>query len=227
MHPSYTPLARPHGLVNPAYDPDVTDTQDDHASARVRNKWGQGERLRAEILDSAGELLGELGTVEGLTLRGVARRAGIAPASVYTQFEDKAALISALLDHEHAQVADLMRQASAAADPGDPAAPIRAELEAFCRYTLANPGMYRIMFGRRVEPGDGPSALASLVEQMVATVTAAQAAGARLRVAPDRAAIILLVAAHGRVAVHLARPERSTEDTVLSFAGELVDLVLD
>lgn len=206
----------------------MTDAAEDHAGARVRNKWGQGERLRAELLDAAGELLGELGTVEGLTLRGVARRAGVAPASVYTQFADKAALISALIEHEHAQVAGLMRRAAAAADPGDPAAPIRAELEAFCRYTLANPGMYRVMFGRRVEPGDdGPSALASLIEQLIATVTAAEAAGARLRVAPDRAAIILLVAAHGRVAVHVARPERSTEDTVLSFADELVDLVLD
>lgn len=205
----------------------MTDAQEDHAGARVRNKWGQGDRLRAELLGAAGELLGELGTVEGLTLRGVARRAGVAPASVYTQFADKAALISALLRHEHAQVAELMRRASAAADPGDPAAPIRAELGAFCQYTLANPGMYRIIFGRRVEPAEGTPVLSSLVEQLVATVTAAEAAGARLRVAPDRAAIILLVAAHGRVAIHLARPERSTEETVLNFADELVDLVLD
>ncbi|HEY1701836.1 MAG TPA: TetR/AcrR family transcriptional regulator [Trebonia sp.] len=201
--------------------------RDGRASGRIRNKWGQGDRLRGEILAAAGEELGELGTVEGLTLRGVARRAGIAPASVYTQFADKAALIRDLLAHEHGQVAGLMETAGAAADPADPAARIGAELEAFCRYSLANPGLYRIMFGPRVEPDDAPSGLGSLVEQMVATVRAAEAAGARLRVPADRAAIILLVAAHGRVAIHHSRPEHSTEDSVLQFAGELLGLILD
>lgn len=194
---------------------------------RVRNKWGQGERLRAEILSAAGEMLGELGTVEGLTLRGVARRAGIAPASVYTQFADKAALVSGLLAHEHGQVAELMRQAGAGADPADPAARIRAELHAFCRYSLANPGLYRIMFGPRVEPDDVPSALGSLVEQLIATLTDVEAAGAPLRVPPERAAIILLVGAHGRVAIHHSGRGRSTEENVLRFADELIDLVLD
>jgi AcrR family transcriptional regulator len=199
-------------------------TGEHETGGRVRNRWGQGERLRAEILVAAAEMLGELGTVEGLTLRGVARRAGIAPASVYTQFADKAALVAALLDHEHGQVAEQMRRAGQAADPGDPAARMRSELAAFCRYSLANPGLYRVMFGPPVEPSGSVSALASLVEQMTA---AAEAAGPRLRVPPDRAAIILLVAAHGRVAIHHARPGRSTEEAVLQFADELVDLVLD
>jgi AcrR family transcriptional regulator len=205
----------------------MTGDEDGRTSGRVRNKWGQGDRLRAELLAAAGELLGELGTVEGLTLRGVARRAGIAPASVYTQFADKAALISALLAHEQGQIAELMRAAGAAADPADPAAPVLAQLEAFCRYSLANPGLYRIMFGARVEPGDEPSALGALVEQMITTMRAAEAAGARLRVPADRAAIILLVAAHGRVALHHDRPERSSQDGVLQFAGELLSLVLE
>lgn len=194
--------------------------------ARVRNKWGQGDRLRAEILSAAGELLGELGTVEGLTLRGVARRAGIAPASVYTQFADRAALIGALLGHEHGKVAELMRRAGDAADPGDPAARIRAELKAFCRYSLDSPGLYRIMFGPRPGPGQVPSAFTAL-EQLTATVAAAEAAGARLRIPAERAAIVLLVGAHGRVAIHHARPERSTEEGVSRFADELLDLVLD
>ena len=79
---------------------------------RVRNPWGQGERLRTEILLAAGDLLGDLGTVDGLTLRGVARQAGIAPASIYAHFPDRSALIAALLEHEYLRVVELLWRAA-------------------------------------------------------------------------------------------------------------------
>lgn len=195
------------------------------AGTRVRNRWGQGERLRAEILAAAGQLLGELGTVDGLTLRGVARRAGIAPASIYTQFADKAALIDALLAHEHERVAGLMRQASAEADPEDHAGAVRAQLYAFCRYSLANPGHYRLMFGPHGEPRT--PMLRTPVEQLTATLAACQSAGARLRLPADRAAIILLVGTHGRVAISHAQSEGAAEERVLRFVDELIGLVFD
>lgn len=186
--------------------------------ARVRNRWGHGERLRAEILTAAAQLLGELGTVEGLTLRGVARRAGIAPASIYTQFSDKSALIDALIAHEHERVAGLMRQAAAAADPASQIDAVRAQLAAFCRYSLASPGHYRLMFGPHGNP-----MLRVLVDQLGATL----AAGLRLRLPAERAAIVLLVGTHGRVAISHAQGERDAEAKVLRFADELVGLVLD
>lgn len=196
-------------------------TRSPDGGARVRNPWGQGERLRAEILAAAGQLLGELGTVDGLTLRGVARRAQIAPASIYTQFADKAALIAALLAHEQERVADLMRQAGAeAADPANPIGVVRAQLDAFCRYSLASPGHYRLMFG----PHGGPM-LGTLVEQLSTTLAAC--AGARLRLPADRAAIVLLVGTHGRVAISHAQAERDAEGRVLRFVDELVGLVFD
>src|ERR1700722_200054 len=196
-------------------------TQSPDGGRRTRNPWGQGERLRAEILVAAGQLLGELGTVDGLTLRGVARRAGIAPASIYTQFADKAALTDALLAHEQQRVADLMRQAGAeAADPANPVAAVRAQLDAFCQYCLASPGHYRLMFG----PRGGPM-LVALVEQFTTTLSACS--GARLRLPADRAAIVLLVGTHGRVAITHAQAEHDAEGRVLRFVDELVGLVFD
>jgi AcrR family transcriptional regulator len=189
---------------------------------RVRNRWGQGERLRAEILAAAGQLLGELGTVDGLTLRGVARRAGIAPASIYTQFADRGALIDALLAYEHERVADLMRQAGAEEDPANG---IRSQLYAFCRYSLANPGHYRLMFGP--DGGQRTSMLRTLVERLSAALTACESEGARLRLPADRAAIVLLVGTHGRVAISHAQPEAGAEERVLRFVDELVGLVFD
>jgi AcrR family transcriptional regulator len=198
-----------------------TQPPGDGAGTRVRNRWGQGERLRAEILAAAGQLLGELGTVDGLTLRGVARQAGIAPASIYTQFADRAALIDALLVYEHEQVADLMRQAAAEADPADRTGVVRAQLYAFCRYSLANPGHYRVMFG----PQGGPRnpMLRTLVEQLSTTLAAAPG----LRLPADRAAIVLLVGTHGRVAISHAQAEADAEQRVLRFVDELVGLVFD
>jgi AcrR family transcriptional regulator len=194
-------------------------------ATRVRNRWGQGERLRAEILAAAGQLLGELGTVDGLTLRGVARRAGIAPASIYTQFADRAALIDALLATELERVVDLMLRVGAEADPGDQAGVVRAQLYAFCRYSLASPGQYRLMFG--AHEGPRTPMLRTLVEQLSTSLAACESAGARLRLPADRAAIVLLVGTHGRVAISHAQAETDAEEKVLRFVDELVGLVFD
>jgi AcrR family transcriptional regulator len=193
---------------------------------RVRNPWGQGERLRAEILDAAGRLLGDLGTVEGLTLRGVAREAGIAPASIYAHFSDKSELTDALLDHEYDRVVGLMREAEAMVDAADPVGRLRAKLHAFCRYSLDNPGHYRLMFGMRLDQRGRPR-LWTLVDELTAGLTACEQAGVRLRLPADRAAIVLLVGAHGRVAISHARAEVDAEAAVRRFADELLSLVFD
>lgn len=192
------------------------------ARAHVRNRWGQGERLHAEILAAAGQLLGELGTVDGLTLRGVARQAGIAPASIYTQFADRAALIDALVAHEHEHVADLMRQAGETADPGDHAGIIRAQLCALCRYSLAHPGHYRLTFG-----GARNTNARYLLDELTGTLAAFESAGARLRLPPDRASLVLLVGTHGGVAISHDQVETGAEERMLRFVDELVGLVFD
>jgi AcrR family transcriptional regulator len=198
------------------------------ARSRTRNPWGQGERLRTEILEAAARLLGELDTVEGLTLRGIAREAGVAPASIYAHFADKSALISALLSYEHERVMDLLDRAEAAASPGDPIAPVRAQLYAFCRYSLANPGHYRVMFGPHVgEPDRQRSYGLTVARRLASTLSASERSGAQLRLPAERAAIVLLVGTHGRVAFTHARPGTNDEASVLQFADELITLVFD
>ncbi len=171
--------------------------------SRTRNRWGQGERLRAEVLEAAARLLGELGTVEGLSLRGVAREVGVAPASLYAHFADKSALIDALLDYEHERLVGLLREAGAAVDEADPIGRVRAQLHAFCRFSLANPGLYRVMFGARL--GQPVSPARALVETLTDSLRACEVAGARLRLPVERAAIVLTVGTHGRVAISQAR----------------------
>ncbi|HEY2579607.1 MAG TPA: TetR/AcrR family transcriptional regulator [Streptosporangiaceae bacterium] len=202
---------------------------DGGARSRTRNRWGQGERLRTELLEAAARLLGELGTVEGLTLRGIAREAGVAPASIYAHFADKPTLIGALLAYEHERVMEVMEQAAATASPAsDPIAPLRAQLYAFCRYSLANPGHYRVMFGPRVgEPGRQRSYGLMLARHLADALSGCERSGVLLRLPAERAAIVLLVGTHGRVALTHARPGENDEPSVLEFVDELIGLIVE
>jgi AcrR family transcriptional regulator len=195
-------------------------------SPRTRNPWGQGDRLRTEILVAAGQLLGELGTVDGLTLRGVARLVGIAPASIYAHFSDKSGLIDALVEYEYDRMVNLM--AAAAADAVNAMDRLRAQVHAFCRYSMENPGHYRVIFGLRMRRSEHErSSARSLVDLLSAALLACERDGARLRLPADRAAIVLVVGAHGRVAISDARVEDEAESLVFAFVDELVSLVFD
>jgi AcrR family transcriptional regulator len=99
--------------------------------------------LPAALIAAARELLAEDGT-EALSLRAVARRAGVSAMAPYRHFADKEALLAAV-------AADGFREfttALAAADGSVPAD--RALLEqgvAYVRFACAQPALFRLMFG--------------------------------------------------------------------------------
>lgn len=205
----------------------MTATRDPAKGPRERNPWGQGDRLRTEILTAAGELLGGLDTVDGLTLRAVARHVGIAPASIYAHFPAKSGLVDALMDHEYERLVGLMRRAEQD-EPGGPGARLRAQLRAFCRYSMDNPGLYRLIFGARLPDGAGQRMSAHvLVDRLAGGLLACERDGARLRLPAERAAIVLVVGAHGRVAISHTRGEADTEARVFGFVDDLLSLVFD
>lgn len=68
--------------------------------------------LRAALLEAAFSILVEVG-VEGLSLRGVARRAGVSPAAPYKHFKDKQAVLRKLAHSRRAQAARTFAAATA------------------------------------------------------------------------------------------------------------------
>lgn len=62
--------------------------------SRQRNPRGEGSRLREEIVDAAVRLI-DAGGPERVTLRGVAREAGISAPSIYDHFTDRAEILGA------------------------------------------------------------------------------------------------------------------------------------
>ncbi|MEU4675056.1 TetR/AcrR family transcriptional regulator [Amycolatopsis sp. NPDC023774] len=75
--------------------------------------------MRTEILDAAGRLLSELDGEDALTIRGVARAVGIAPASIYQHFADRTEIVHGLLEHKFERLQVLLEKADAQADPED------------------------------------------------------------------------------------------------------------
>ncbi|GAA3556149.1 TetR/AcrR family transcriptional regulator [Amycolatopsis ultiminotia] len=199
------------------------------SAPRTRNRWGEGERLRGEILDAASRLLSELDGEDGLTIRGVARAADIAPASIYQHFTDRAALVAGLADHEFARLHAGMKAAEERVDSGDPVGRVRAMLHASCRFAMDNPGHYRLMTANgppRTAPGARPAGpLASVIDLLVAGFARCTAAGIALRVPTERAAVIAFVGAHGRVALFQNSARYTDADSVMAFVDEFVSLV--
>ncbi len=195
-------------------------------SQRVRNPWGQGERLRAEILAAAARLMSELDSDEGLTIRGVARAAGISPGSIYQHFSDKSALVEGLIEYEFEQLAATMRHADEQCPPDALLDRVRAQMTAYCQFALDNPGHYRLIINNRpAGPRTGP--LSDIVQQVAALLQRGEEAGIRLRKPPERAAVIVLVGVHGRVALEHSRGATSQASDILEFVDDLISLITD
>lgn len=199
----------------------------DLTSQRTRNPWGQGDKLRTEILVAAARLLSELGSEEGLTIRGVARAVGIAPASIYQHFADKAALVRGLVNYDYELLGTGMQEADDSVPAEDVIARVRAQMGAYCRFAIDNPGHYRLIYNNRErgrEPAQSP--LAQIVMRIVAAFERCEAAGYELRIPARKAAITVFVGAHGRVALHHAAPEAGEGAVgIHSFVDDLISLV--
>lgn len=122
---------------------------------RSRNPRGEGARLREEILVAAISLLDESTDPGVLTLRGIARRAGISAPPIYQHFADLPELVDAVRERSFD---DLLRAVTEAIQgtgievmasqgpPGDPARALVAAGAAYVRFGQEHPARYRLMF---------------------------------------------------------------------------------
>jgi AcrR family transcriptional regulator len=189
------------------------------ARRRVPNRRGHGERLRADLVEAASQLLERLDSEDALSLRAVARQANVAPQSVYLHFADKKALLSAVLE---VRFADLIQELEAAAGAGGcPPDRLRAICQAYCTYALRHPGHYRVLFGTRGIPGwsvedlHGMAALSLLQDAVRACRDSAQQDVAQ-------ATICLWAGLHGLVTLRQDRPSFPWPDL-----DELIDTLID
>lgn len=119
----------------------VTNTE-----PRRRNRRGEGGKLREEIITAALALLDEGGDERAVTLRSVARKAGIAAPSIYPHFADQPSIMLAVVQQEMDALAATLREADDKADR-DGRSRLFAVCNAYLDFAQVHPQRYRIMFG--------------------------------------------------------------------------------
>ncbi|MGV9412043.1 TetR/AcrR family transcriptional regulator [Nocardia sp. NPDC003693] len=172
--------------------------------ARSRNRRGEGALLRAELIDAASTLLEQLDGQEALSLRAVARAAGIAPQSVYLHFADRRDLLTAVYAVRFDELRRVLTDARDAVPNTLPAERLSAICHAYVAYGLAHPGHYRVLFGTAGEPGWEPTA-----EQLPGLPTFAMlvdAAAACAAADPRDTAVCLWAGMHGLITLRQDRP---------------------
>lgn len=190
---------------------------------RGRNPRGQGERLRAEIIDVALRLLEELADDQALSLRAVAREAGIAATSVYIHFADRDALVLAALEHCHTDLLNTLEQAEAHA--ADPVAALRARMTLLGTWAGEHPGLYKVLHESTLNQRADVSFKERMATHTIAAIRRCMDAG----LAPDgdaaTVALDLRTAVHGAVSLRVNQPELPwppLEEQVDRFLTKLV-----
>lgn len=124
------------------------------SSMARRARYHHGD-LRRALLDTALAVLAEDGAA-ALSLREVARRAGVSHQAPYSHFADKAALVAAVAAEGFDQLASRMEAAAERAGP-DPVARLRAIGLAYVRFARERRAHYQIMFSGELEAQAAPS----------------------------------------------------------------------
>jgi AcrR family transcriptional regulator len=160
-------------------------------SVRTRNPRGRGGHLADEIVAAAIALVDESADPAALTLRGIARRAGITAPAIYAHFPDRAAVIAGLLAASFEELRDAVRAAAAAQDA--PVAALIAAGRAYVEFGWRHPVRYQLMFAA---DGYAPGAVATftLVEDAIASCVRA---GASTSEDPHTDTWLLWAALHG------------------------------
>jgi AcrR family transcriptional regulator len=110
-------------------------------SSRRKRRYHHGD-LETALVQSAGNLLEKEG-VEALSLREVARRAGVSHNAPYRHFPEREALLAALAAEGFEWLGTAQRKAAEAGG-------LRAMGEAYVHFALAHPQRFRLMFGGQV-----------------------------------------------------------------------------
>jgi AcrR family transcriptional regulator len=207
-------------------------------SRRQRNARGQGSKLTGEIVDAALALIDRTGTAESVTLRAVAREIGIAAPSIYNHFDDRDAILLAVVARLFDELTTAIQDAVSSA-PADPVERLVVGCQQYVRWGLRNSARYSILFESRwteaaraaeyckpVAIGPGwppvPEFGAEAFAQLVDAIAACVQAGASASTDVVGTGTALWVALHGTVTLRTTRPRFPWPEPVDEFVRQLV-----
>lgn len=152
----------------------VTMATSTETAPRQRYARGEGDRLRLDLLHAAADLMATHGTLEGISLRAVAREAGVSPTAVYRHFDDHVALLResvALCWNNFRQV---MQDAHDSSE--DPFVAFANAGEQYVRFAMEHQGQYRVLFSNTIDVEPSPTELGSSMDPVDGATSAGMSA---------------------------------------------------
>ncbi len=122
--------------------------RDASAAAKRPETGAQAEAFRERIVQASTELIREQG-LSALSMREVARRAGVSHQAPYYYFADREAIIGAIAEQGFRIMRDYVERSARAAG-ATPLGAIIASGRAYLEFALENPEHFRVMFRREL-----------------------------------------------------------------------------
>lgn len=137
------------------------NTVNTSAEARPDRREVQRQRTLAEIRDTARQQLAVTGAA-GLSLRAVAREMGLTAPALYRYYDDRDALLSALIVDAFSGLTAALEAARDTQPEPQPGRRLAAMCQAYREWAIAHPHEFALVFGTPVPgfaaPEDGPTA---------------------------------------------------------------------
>lgn len=164
--------------------------------------------LREALVEAAARLAAERGA-GALSLREVARRAGVSQAAPYHYFADKSALLAAVAE-EGFRLFDQVQAAAYAQAPDEPVERLQALGASYVRFALDRPHFFKVMFRPHlVEHAKYPALFEvshRTFERLVDSTRAARLAHGHDDPDPLAAAMLMWSVPHGLAMLYLDGP---------------------
>lgn len=109
------------------------------------NAYHHGD-LRRALLDAAARLVAREGAAR-VSLRAIAREAGVSHAAPYHHFADREALLAGVAASGFDRLRAAMEEGAASVAAADPLRRLQGAGVAYVRFAVGNPEVYRLMFG--------------------------------------------------------------------------------
>lgn len=171
---------------------------------------------RQRIVRAALALLIEGGR-EAVSTRAVSAAAGVQAPTIYRQFGDMQGLLDAVASQGFAAY---LATKTSREQADDPVEELRQGWDLHVGFGLANPALYRLLYGG-ARPGTEPPGARQAAAILRALVQRVAAAG-RLRVSVEQAAQLIHAAGSGVTMALIATPPEERDDTLSAFARETV-----
>jgi len=187
--------------------------------------------LRAALLDAVESAVNDVG-VSGVSLRDVARRAGVSHSASAHHFGSKAGLLTAFATAGYQLLAESVIDEAVNCDPADSAAELAAIGRGYVRFAVDHPAHFEVMFRLdALDPADAEFTAASEAAYglLVANIERCHAAGRLHGRSPELIAVSAWSLVHGMSALWISGrlSERVTEQDPQRLAAAISDLFVE